>query len=90
MSILKYLQNSENKEGHICLGFFFFFFSSYLWLCWVFAAVRGLSLVAVSGGYSSLLCLGFSLWWVLLLLSTGSRYADFKSCNMQALESRLQ
>ena len=22
------------------------------WLCWVFIAVRGLSLVAVSGGYS--------------------------------------
>ena len=26
MSILKYLQNSENKEGHMCLGFFFFLF----------------------------------------------------------------
>ena len=26
----------------------------YFWLCWVFVAVRGLSLVASSGGYSSL------------------------------------
>ena len=35
--------------------FFFFIFQKkfiYFWLCWVFIAVRGLSLVAVSGGYS--------------------------------------
>ena len=42
---------------------------------WVFVAVRGLSLVAVSGGYSSLWCTGFSLRWLLLLQSTGSRPA---------------
>ena len=30
----------------------------YLWLCWVFVAARGLSLVVVSGGYSSLQCTG--------------------------------
>ena len=30
----------------------------YLWLCRVFVAVRGLSLVAASGGYSSLRCMG--------------------------------
>ena len=30
----------------------------YLWLHWVFVAARGLSLVAVSGGYSSLRCMG--------------------------------
>ena len=41
-----------------------FFFS--LWLCWVFIAVRGLSLVASSGG-CSLWCMGFSLWWLVLL-----------------------
>ena len=29
-------------------GLFAFFF----WLCWVFVAARGLSLVAASGGYS--------------------------------------
>ena len=60
------------------------------WLCWVLIAACRLSLVAVGEGYSSAWYMGFSLWWVLLLLSTGSRYADFKSCNMQALESRLQ
>ena len=33
----------------------------------------GSSLVAVSRGYRSLQCVGFSLWWLLLLQSTGSR-----------------
>ena len=32
-----------------------------------------LALVAVSGGYSLLQCTGFSLRWLLLLQSTGSR-----------------
>ena len=45
----------------------------YLWLCWVFVSVQGLSLVAASGGHSSLRCAGLSLSWPLLLRSTGSR-----------------
>ena len=61
----------------------------YLWLRWVFVAARGLSLVAVSGGYSSLWCAGFSLWWLLLLWSTGSRCVGFSSCGSRALEYRL-
>ena len=44
----------------------------YLWLSWVFIAACGLSLVVASGGYSSLRCTGFSLWWLLLFCSTGS------------------
>ena len=51
----------------------------YFWLCWVFVAACGLSLVAASRGYSSLRCAGFSLRWLLLLRSTGSR------CGAQAL-----
>ena len=47
----------------------------YFWLPWVFLAARGLSPVVVSGGYSLLRCVGFSLWWLLLLQSTGSRHA---------------
>ena len=35
--------------------------------------MRGLSLVAVSGGHSSSRCAGLSLSWPLLLRSTGSR-----------------
>ena len=56
----------------------------YFWLCWVFVAAHGLSLVAASGGYSSLWCAGFSLQWLLLLRSTGSRRAGFRSCGMRA------
>ena len=48
-----------------------FFFSFYRWLCWVFVAVRGLSLVPVSGGCSSLLC------WA-------SHCGGFSCCRVQA------
>ena len=51
--------------------------------------MHGLSLVAVSGGYSSLRCTDFSLQWLLLLQSTGSRHAGFSSCGSWALERRL-
>ena len=47
----------------------------YFWLCWVFVSVRGLSLVAASGGHSSSRCAGLSLSQPLLLQSTGSRRA---------------
>ena len=65
-------------------SFFFFFFLKnftfiylfiYFWLCWVFVSVRGLSLVAASGGHSSSPCVGLSLSQPLLLWSTGSRRA---------------
>ena len=46
--------------------------------------LRGLSLVVVSGGYSSLWCAGFSLRWLVLLRSMGSRHAGFGSCGTQA------
>ena len=38
----------------------------YFWLCWVFDGVRGISLVVVSGGYTTLWCAGFSLQWLLV------------------------
>ena len=53
--------------------FFFFKLFIYLWLCLVFVSVRGLSVVAASGGHSSSRCAGLSLSWPLLLRSTGSR-----------------
>ena len=56
------------------------FFLAALGLC----CCRGLSLVAVSGGYSSLQCVGFSLRWLLLLWSTGSRRAGFSICGTWA------
>ena len=54
---------------------YFLFLFIYLWLCWVFVSVRGLSLVAASGGHSSSWCMGLSLSRPLLLQSTGSRRA---------------
>ena len=55
--------------------FLIFFLFIYFWLCWVFVSVRGLSLVAASGGHSSSRCAGLSLSRPLLLRSTGSRHA---------------
>ena len=68
--------------------FFKNLFYFYFWLCWVFVALRGLSLVAESGDYSSLRCAGFSLRWLLLLRSTGSQCTGFSSCGSRALEHR--
>ena len=52
----------------------FFFF----WLCWVFSAVHGLSLDVVS---TSLQCLAFSWWWILLSQSAGLECAGLSSCS---------
>ena len=60
-----------------------FYVCMYVWLCWVFVSVRGLSLVVASGGHSSSRCgghsssrcAGLSLSRPLLLRSTGSRRA---------------
>ena len=67
----------------------FIYLFYYFWLHWVFIAARGLSLVAASGGYSSLRCTGFSLQWLLLFWSTGSRHMGFSSCGSWALRHRL-
>ena len=77
------------KMGSLVFLFFFnvdlfIYLFIYFWLCWVFVAARGLSLVAASGGCSSLRCAGFSLRWPLLLRSTGSRHAGFSSCSTWA------
>ena len=70
---------------YLFLNFIYFIF----WPSWVFIAAHGLSLVAASGGHSSLRCTSFSLWWLLLLRSTGSRRVGFSSCGLWALECRL-
>ena len=41
-------------------------------------------LIVASRGYSLLRCVGFSLWWLLLLRSMGSRYVGFSSCGTWA------
>ena len=56
------------------LFFFLRLFLFYFWLCWIFVAARGLSLVAGSRSSSLVLnCGGFELWW-LLLGSTGPKH----------------
>ena len=59
----------------IFLKIYLFIYLIYLWLCWVFVSVRGLSLVVASRGHSSSWCAGLSLSRPLLLRSTGSRRA---------------
>ena len=67
----------------------FFFLLIYLFI-FIFGCIgslllcMGFSLVEGSGGYSSLRCVGFSLRWLLLLQSTGSRRAGFSSCGTRA------
>ena len=56
-------------------------------ICWAGSSLmQGISLPAVRGGDCSLQCTGFSLQWLLLLQSTGSRRAGFRSCSSWALE----
>jgi len=59
----------------VFIAFSFFLFSDfwkliYFQLLLVFIALHGLSLAAASGGYSLLLCAGFSLWWLLILAAS--------------------
>ena len=73
---MKGKETGQNEVFSGCLGIPpFFFFIYYLWLCWVFVSVRGLSLVVASRGHSSSRCTGLSLSRPLLLRSTGSRRA---------------
>ena len=86
--MLKRKKKSAFAPKMITLSFFFkiiyWFYWFYFWLCWVFVAVCGLCLVVVSGGCSSLQCVGFSLSGLLLLQSMGSRHAGFSSCGTWA------
>ena len=50
-------ESFQSLPWRLAVGLFFFFlninFFIYFWLRWLFVAVRGLSLVVASGGYSS-------------------------------------
>ena len=81
----------HQESPHICLYFILkiFYLFNFFGLRLVFIAACGLSLVAASGGYSSLQCTGFSMRWLLLLRSMGSRRVGFSSCGSWPLERRL-
>ena len=71
-------------------SYFLFYLFVFIFGCVGSSLLRmGFSLVAASGGYSSLWCTGFSLRWLFLLRSTGSRRSGFCSCGSRALEHRL-
>ena len=63
----------------------------YFCLCWPFVAAHRLSLVAVSGGYSSLWCVGFSCCGAQVLGALASLVVacGLSSCGSWALERRL-
>ena len=70
-------------NGYNCgddfLKIFIYYLFIYLWLCWVFVAVRWLSLVAVSRVSSLVAVHGFPL-----LRNTTFRRVGFSSCSVQA------
>ena len=72
--------------------FFFIFINLFIylylffWLCWVFVSVRGLSLVAASGGHSSLRQAGAAL-------HRGARaphYRGLSRCGAQTPDAQAQ
>ena len=73
----KLLKTFALTSSHRVLSFNLFLKNNFIYLfiglCWVFVTVCGLSPVAVSRGYSSLRCAGFSLQWFLLLQSMEPR-----------------
>ena len=73
------------EQTELTLSFFFFLIYLFIFGCVGSSLLRvGFSLVVASGGYSSLWCAGFLLWWLLLLQSMGSRRAGISSCGMWA------
>ena len=69
----------------------YLFFLKFIYFIYLFLAALGLccctwafSSCSHSGGYSSLWCVGFSLRWLLLLRSTGTRREGFSSCGARA------
>ena len=60
------------------LFFIFIYLFIYLWLCWVFVSVRGLSLVAASGGHSFIAVCG------------APDYRGLSCCGAQAPDAQAQ
>ena len=69
----------------ICYFILFYFFNKFIYL-FTFGC-GGFSLLGE--GFLQLRCVGFLLWWLILLQSTGSKRAGFSSCGSRASEHRL-
>ena len=89
MSFMLFKNFSQDGFGYSgCL----FLLKPYLfnfWLHRVFAAASGLSLVAASGGYSSLQSASFSLQWLLLWWSMSSGCRGFSGSGAWAQQPWL-
>ena len=67
--------------NHYFFTHFFFSFKKFISFgCAGSLLPHQLSLVAVAGSYSFFGCVGFSMQWLLLLWSIGSRVVDFSHC----------
>ena len=66
------------------LKFIYLFIYFYFWLCWVFISVRGLSLVAASGGHSSSRCAGLFTIAASLIVEHRLQTRRLSSCGSRA------
>ena len=80
----------SKTKVYLCIFLFYYCFLNKFIYLFIFGCIGSsllcvdFSLVPESGSYSSLQCAGFSLQWLLLLQSMGSRHVGFSSCGTQA------
>ena len=95
VSFLVFIVHTQSFRPGCYLPFNGHFFKNKFIYLFLFLAVLGLCCCARAFsscgelGYSLLWCMGFSLRWLLLLWSTGSRRVGFGSCGSRVLEHRL-
>ena len=77
----------EDLPGYVLVLFFKFIY--FLAVLGLRCCARAFSSCGERGLLSSLRCAGFSLQWLLLLWSMGSRRTGFSSCGSWTLERRL-
>ena len=92
ISQLSKTQAKGHSISKVCKKIIIIIFFQILFIYFGYAGsslLHRLSLVAGRGGYSLSQCTGFSLRWLLLLQSRGSRVSGGSSCGLWALEHRL-
>ena len=82
------IKAKQNLVHFISLKFFYFYLSL-CWPQWVFTSSRAFLQLQRVGATLQIQGTSFSLQWLLLLQSTGSRVGGLRGCGSQALEHRL-
>ena len=85
-SVTKTDKNPNAYTSFVCLFVLFCLFLAALGLR---CCTRAFSSCGEQGLLFVAVHVGFSLWWLLLLQSTGCRHVGFRFCGMRALERRL-